>query len=56
MGIEVLSRFDGICPKCGKIHKFTTDVHTGAGALAQLPGAMDKYQIKNPYVIADNRF
>lgn len=53
MSIDVLNRFDGVCPKCGRVHKFTTDVYTGAGALDHLAEAVEKFHITNPYVIAD---
>lgn len=53
MSIDVLTKYDGICPKCGRVHKFTTDVHTGAGALNKLPQALEKFHITKPYVIAD---
>ncbi len=53
MSIDVLNRFDGVCPKCGKVHKFTTDVYTGVGALDHLQEAMEKFHITNPYVVAD---
>ncbi len=39
--------------ECGKPHQFTSKVVVGEGVIRQLPELLSEYQIKKPFVVAD---
>ena len=53
MSIEMLHAMNGaVCP-CGREHRFSARVVTGAGVVAQLPGILGEMGIARPFLLSD---
>ena len=53
MSMQKLHDMNGAACSCGKIHRFSAQVITGDGVLAQLPQIMKQFRANNPFVLCD---
>ncbi len=53
MSIEMMNRLNGVACTCGKVHRFSAEVLTGKGVIAQLPACIQKCGGTRPFLLSD---
>ena len=53
MSIDRMNDMNGRLCSCGKVHRFQAELIIGSGAAKQLPGVLEKFGAKKPFILFD---